>query len=144
MKTKMRTKAPPGAAALQVAVVVTSTDWSSNGTLDPPACPRLWGCHSRSGGGPRSQAEALGHMGPGGGRGGSPFQGQERWSRGCRPQPGGHTQTRRSDLSPLNWPSGPDTGIIPLKTCTRELWSAQRSRAGHTLGLSPCPVLAIK
>lgn len=38
--TKMRTKALPGAAALQVAAVVTSTDWSSNG--NPRSTPPPW------------------------------------------------------------------------------------------------------
>lgn len=66
MKTKMRTKAPPGAAALQVAVVVTSTDWSSNGTLDPPACPRLWGVPQPIwGGGPGRRQRRLATWGLG-------------------------------------------------------------------------------
>lgn len=41
MKTRMRMKALLGAAALQVAMVVTSTDWSSNATPSL-ACFYLW------------------------------------------------------------------------------------------------------
>jgi hypothetical protein len=37
MKTRMRMKDLQGAATLQVAMVVTSTDWSSNGN-PPSAC----------------------------------------------------------------------------------------------------------
>ena len=120
--TKTRTKALLGAAALQVAAVVTLTDWSSDGNLRPTPQPDL-ACgvpQPTSGwGGPRSRAEALSQVGSGGGHGGSPFQGRERWSRGCRPQPG---RQRDSEAEvrpePLKLPSGPHAGISPLKTCT--------------------------
>lgn len=73
--TKMRTKALP--AALQVAWVVTSTDWSSNGNPIHPAPGLLstMGCHSRPrGGGPRSRAEAGARWGLGEAVEAAPFQ----------------------------------------------------------------------
>ena len=49
--TKTRTKALLGAAALQVAAVVTFTDWSSNGNPrpTPSAQSRLWGATANRG-----------------------------------------------------------------------------------------------
>lgn len=115
--TKTRTKALLGAAALQVAAVVTFTDWSSNGNPrpTPSAQSRLWGATANRGvGGPRSRAEALSQVGSGGGRGGSPFQGRERWSRGCRPQPGRHGDSEAEVRpEPLKLPSGPTLGSAP-------------------------------
>lgn len=62
-------KALRGAAALQVAAVVTSTDWSSNGNPHPLACKALVRVPQATsvGGGPRSRAEALGQVGSEGG-----------------------------------------------------------------------------
>lgn len=59
MKTKMRMKAHQGAATLQVAMV-TSTDWSSNGSS------HLWGNHSQPQSGPgeaQGPGRTLSHLG---------------------------------------------------------------------------------